>query len=189
MVTDQEAPPTVSVSCTRCPAMISGTVKDRALARLNLSTSLNPETQLRAHDPDYVATVAARYAARDADWEIDHLNGRGDWLCPVCSAAVAAERRDPCPDWCTHCYGHDFFSEGTLHRRYWRDDDGNELAEVRQLVGDAPGDKGWVSATLNQVNPDAEQTAGDLRALAALAAEVADFLDAHGLVVEKDEVG
>lgn len=177
---------TAGTTCSRCMTTVPIAETARALAMTSLASSTNPETRQRASIPAEVDATAAAYSARDAGWEHDWDAGNGSgssaWLCPTCAEIVAVERKAPCPAWCTNCDGYDYFAEGTTHRRSWLDAGGVLVAEVSQNVPFGDETDGWTVATLFQHGPE-EKTLAGLRAVAALAEEVATFVETHSLVL------
>jgi len=176
MVTEAPTTPAV-VTCSRCAASTSATEKSRRSAIL---------TRQAGESLVDLEVQAARVAARDADWEYDHDADEADvWLCPTCAARVAADRKDPCPRWCTDCGNYSFFGQGTLHRRNWLTDDGEWLAEVERHV-DLDGTVAWTVARIGDIG-EHFTTPEDLDRSLRLLGDIAAFLDEHGLVLDGGE--
>lgn len=173
MVTEAPAAPVVVITCSLCSSSTTATEKSRQRALL---------TRRDGESLAGLEIQAANIAARDADWEFDHdAPTRDVWYCPTCAAKVAAERKAPCPAWCSDCEGYSFWGQGTQHNRSWLKESGELLAEVAQHV-DLDGAIAWTTARLHDV-PDDFDSLADLTEHLRVATELLDAIREYGLTL------
>lgn len=165
----------LTLTCPHCPATVTAEeihVVGAHLGAMHLTMEL---------DDCEVAEVAAADAARKAGWYRDFSDPEGRMVCADCADRLTRERTHPCPSWCTDCDGYTFFSEGTTHRRTWTDAEGEEIAEVAQHFDSRDATvPAWTGAGVYLIC-DSPMTVEEIRTVATLSTEVADFCEANDL--------